>query len=1058
MRLLAFKAMLLSALLLSALWAGAQSSTISGTITSEDGTPLEGVLITNVKSKQKTLSTAAGKFTIAGTNADVFECSYVGYTTSTFTGEEAKNSAVKMKASNVKLDEVVVTAMGIKKEKKALGYSVQEIKSDELMKNKDANVINSLNGKIAGVNITQSGGAPGAGSNIILRGGTSLQRDNQPVFVIDGIIYDNGTNVGGNSGFDGAQRTATTYGNRVMDVNPEDVESISVLKGPAAAALYGSRAAAGVIVITTKKGQEGSAQVNVSSKYMNNWVNRYPEQQDMYKRGTYNAAGVFSDYTTQSWGNKFGANDTMYNNIKDFFRHGNIWDNSVSVSGGSKNTVYFLSANDFRQSGIIPGTDYNKDAFRFNAEQKYGRLSIGANVAYTYSKTNKTLTSAGLYNSGGTGALVSLYTASRSDDLSHYLNPDGSRYRMFAGLQQPQDDIDNPYWIINKDQLYDQNNRFTGGLNFNFKVADWFNIIYKAGLDRYTTTSHTLIYPGSGVVLQYQNGMMSQADFTYRYLSSNLMLNFQKRIKDFDLNLLLGTMSEDTKTQENDRLGYNFIIPKFFSFGNIAAANKLSRQVNTQKRLMGVYGEFRASYKNMLYLTVTDRNDWTSTLPLNSRSYQYPSVSGSFVFTEVIPKNNILSFGKVRASWAKVGKDADPYVTNTYLWDPRNYLGGIGTTNSWTRGNPFLVPEMTKSTELGMELRFFNGRLGVDYTYYTNNSFNQLLQPRLSQTTGYIFMTLNAGDIKNKGMELSVTGVPVKTKNFTWNSTINVSGNRGRVDNLITGVNVLYVTDVQVGNAKAASFNGGNFMGISGSRWTRDATTGKVVLDWNTGMPTYDGVTTYSIGNREPKFFGGFNNSLQYKNWNLSFLFDYRVGGDIYNGTDYAMTIAGMSPRSMNRDKITISGVAKNPSTTKLEDKSYTFEASKFYDRATSAEVPAGTANSQSGKYIIQQYYQTYYSYESANYMTNTNWLRLRSLSVSYEVPKTFLKTKTHDIIKALRATLTGTNLLLWTNYKGMDPETSAAGSGVSGSSSVGIDYAGVPATAGVSVGLNVTF
>lgn len=1021
---------------------------VTGSVVDDEGQPVIGASIQIKGTGQGTVTDVDGRFLLSAPENATLVFSYVGMKT-----QELPISAtmhVILQSDTEELEEVVVTAMGIQKERKALGYAVQDLKSEELLKNKSANVINSLAGKIAGVNVTQSSGAAGAGAQIILRGGTSLERDNQPLFVVDGVIYDNSTVIGGNSAFDGALTTATSYGNRVMDINPEDIENMSVLKGPAAAALYGSKAAAGAIIITTKKGQEGKVSVNVSSKLSSNWVNRYPEQQDDYKRGFYNSLGVLDTYTTQSWGEPFGANDTMYNNIEDFFQKSTVFDNNLSVTGGSQNGSFYLSASRFDQQGIVPSTGYDKTTFRFNGEQKYGILTVGANVAYSLANTDKTLTSSGLWGSGGTGAMTSVYRWARSDDMTHYLNPDGTKYRMFEGMQDLADDIENPYWIIHKNKLNDDTERVTGSLNANFKLFDWWNVSYRVGTDSYITRNSTLIVPNGAIQLLWQNGMMSESDYRYNYWSSNLMSNMEKNWGDFGLGLLVGYFSEETKTTTNRRMGYDFVVDNFYSFENIVAANKKFAELHMKKRLFGLYGELRASYKNMLYLTVTGRNDWTSTLPVANRSYFYPSVGGSFVFSELLSDRNILSFGKIRASWARVGKDAAPYVTNTYLWPSREFLGGIiGTGNSWSRGNPYLKPENTDSYEVGLEMRFLNGRLGFDWTYYSNNSYNQILSPRLGQSTGYIFVSVNGGDITNKGMELSITGTPVQTRDFTWDVTLNMAGNRGTVQNLLEGVEILYVTDVQVGNAKAASFNGGNFMAISGSKWSRTEDE-KIILDANTGMPTSDNLTTYEIGNREPKMTGGLNNSLQYKNWNLSFLFDFRLGGDIYNGTDYFMTVNGMSKRTMERDVLTLSGVVQTGGTAEdpvYADKTFTFEADKMYDIGDTQT---------SGRDIIQNYWGTYYPRESANFMIDTNWLRLRSVSLSYDLPRKILANV--KFLEGLTATVTGTNLLLFTNYKGMDPETSAAGSGIAGSSSVGIDYNGVPSTAGISFGLNLTF
>ena len=1036
--------------------------TITGTVTDKNGEPLIGVSVSLQGTTTGSITDAEGRFDIRVSNDNqTLLFSYIGYKTVSL---RTSNNVINlvMDEDALMMDEVVVTAMGIKKEKKALGYSVQEIGSNELLKNKTANPISSLAGKIAGVNITQSSGSAGSGAQIILRGGTSLERDNQPVFVVDGVIYDNTTSMVGNSNFDGYTSVATTSSNRIMDVNPEDIESMSVLKGPAAAALYGSRAAAGVIIITTKKGREGSVSIDVSSKLTTSWANKLPEQQSRYKRGIVDGNGATDMLTMSSWGSAFGTGENVYDNVSDLFQNGSVWDNNISISGGSKNGSFYLSASRFDQKGILPSTGYDKTTFRFNGDQQYGKLTVGANVAYSQSNTEKTLTSAGLWGSGGTGVMNATFLWPRDADMTHYLNDDGSKYRIvpFADLSN---DIENPYWTINKNKMSDYTERFTGNMNFDFKITNWWNVNYRVGIDSYTTGNDNFIYPGAAIKLAWQNGMMSENDQKYQYLSSNLMTSVNKTIGDFDLGLMLGTSTEDTQRETNRRMGYDFVTTDFFSFNTIADTQKKSfAQSHSQKRMVSAYGEIRGSYKNFLYLTFTERNDNTSTLPVNNRSYWYHSINGSFIFTQILPKNDILSFGKIRASQARVGKDADPYVTNTRLNPYMEYIGNfVGVNNlSYPRGNPYLKPEITESIELGLEMRFFDGRIGFDYTYYNNNSYNQLLQPRLSQATGYIMSYVNAGDMYNKGMELSITAQPVKTRNFTWDATLNLAGNRGTVDNIIQSIDYLYVTDVQVGNAKAASFSKnpekdrkGYFMAISGSKWNR-TDDGRVILDAY-GMPTSDGAVNYEIGNRESKFTGGFNNSLQYKDWNLSFLFDLRVGGHVYNGTDYYMTINGMSKRSENRESLSVDGVVNTGTASDpvYENRTFTFNANESY--VTGAKQD-GTPVYQSGRYIIQQYWNNYYARESANFMTETNWLRLRNISLSYSMPSKLLRSS--KFIKGCLFTVTGDNLLLFTNYKGMDPETSAAGSGITGSSSVGIDYCGVPATAGMSFGINLKF
>ena len=546
-----------------------QAKTITGKVVDVAGEPIIGASVLVKGSGTGTVTDINGKFSVEAPVGSTLVVSFVGYATEEVKVGAASDYTVTLKDDTQSLSEVVVTAMGIKKEKKALGYSVSDINSKELMKNKQTNVVNSLAGKIPGVNITQAGGAAGAGSNIVIRGGNSASesRDNQPLFVVDGIIYDNSTVNTGNSGTDGMTKTATTFSNRVMDINPEDIESMSVLKGAAAAALYGSRAANGVIIITTKKGEEGAVRVNVSSKYTYSWANKLPEVQNLYGRGEYNTSGAFIDKTMDSWGDRIDG--TAYDNIGDFFQGSSVWDNSVSVSGGSKNGSFYLSGSNYHQSGIIPTTGYDKTTFRFNGEQKYGILTVGANVSYSQASTDKTLTSAGLYGQGGNGAMTAVYGWPIDDQMSRYLNDDGSKYRILEGLQDLEDDIENPYWILNKNTLTDETSRFTGALNASLKLTDWWDVSARAGIDKYTTSSNTLRRAGGAVKQIYQNGYMSKGDVNYQYITTNVMSNFHKTFGDFDLNLLVGTTTEATKTTNNTRWGYNFVTEGLYSFNNI---------------------------------------------------------------------------------------------------------------------------------------------------------------------------------------------------------------------------------------------------------------------------------------------------------------------------------------------------------------------------------------------------------------------------------------------------------------------------------------------------------
>lgn len=1028
----------------------AQTMKATGTITDANGEPLIGATVMLKGTKRGVTTDVNGRFSIDAPNGSTLIVSYVGMVTREIKVGGAPVN-VTLEGGNA-LDEVVVTALGIKRDKKSLGYAVDDINAEELMKNKNTNAINSLAGKIAGVSITQSSGSAGAGSQIILRGGTSLERDNQPLFVVDGVIYDNSTSSIGNSAYDGMLANATSNSNRIMDINPEDIENMSVLKGPAAAALYGSRAAAGVVLITTKQGKEGAVEVNLNAKYTTSWVHKLPKQQKTYARGYYtsdeNGNAVLQDYTTQSWGAKISETDgRWYDNVGNFFENSGAWDTNLSIAGGNKNGKFFLSGSFYDQDGIIPTTGFTKTTFRFNGEQKWKMLTFGANVAYSQSRTDKTLTSAGLYGSSGNGSMTALYNFAGSDDMRHYLNDDGSKYRMFADRQNLEDDIENPYWMLENYKMKDNTERFTGNFSVKADIFDWWWVSYRMGIDSYTTENSNRIGEGAAVKALWQNGMLSENSLRYQYLSTNLISNMNKQFGDFNVNLMLGTSTDYTKSTTNYRWGWGFEIPGFYSFGNIKDANKKFAQAHSRKRLLGVFGEVRADWKNTVFLTVTGRNDWSSTLPVENRSYFYPSVSGAIAFTELIQdRPEWLSFGKIRASWARVGKDASPYATSTYLNSVATMLGDMtGYGTSWTRGNPILKPETTESTEIGLEMRFFNNRLHFDYAFYTNNTYDQIISPRGPQSTGYIFCSQNMGDVYNKGMELTIGGTPVKTSDFSWESSINVYGNRGTVKHLPDGTKYLYVTDVQVGNVQAASYNDGPFMALSGGEWLRNE-NGDLVLDKNF-MPqgAQSNSTQILVGNREPKFQGGWNNTFTYKGFTFNMLWEFRVGGAVFNGTEYAMTMSGMSKLTEGRDRLEITGVqASADGYTPVE--THVFEADGVYEF---------NGTKISGKELIKNYYTSYYYRESRNFITDVNSLRLRTISLSYELPKNVLaKTK---CIKRASVSATANNLLLFSNYHG-DPEVAVSGSGITGSSSVGIDYCGVPSTASFSFGVNLTF
>jgi TonB-linked SusC/RagA family outer membrane protein len=1031
----------------------AQERTITGTVLSDDNTPIVGASVLIKGKTSGTQTDPDGKFTITASPGDILVISAVGFTTFDVKVGNSSTISTTLQRAEGELGEVVVTALGIKKERKALGYSVSDLDAKELMKNKNTNVINSLAGKVPGVNITQFSGAAGAGASITIRGGnsTSEGRQNQPLFVVDGIIYDNSTSVTGNTGTDGLSRSNTTYSNRIMDINPEDIQSLSVLKGAAAAALYGSRAADGVVIITTKQGQEGRVSVNVNSKISTSWANKLPEVQTEFGPGVYSSNGVLNDITYDSWGEKIPSDSTIYDNIGNFFQHGIVYDNNVNVSGGSKNGSFYLSGSNFKQTGIIPGTDYDKTTFRFNGEQKYGRLTLNANAAYSIANTDRTLTTAGLYGGGGNGAMGGVYSWPQTFNMKNYINLDGTQYRKFEGTIDLENDKDNPYWIVNEDDLTSKTNRFTGGVNGNFKIADWWDITGRLGYDQYNTNDYTYIAPGSAVIPLYQSGRLSKDRIGYSYIVTTLMSNFHKSFGDFDTHLMLGTTAENTEITSQNYWGYNFVTAGTISFNNIGNENKFFTDGTTRKRLVGAYGEFGVSYKDLIYLTATGRNDWSSTLPIENRSYFYPSLSGSFVFSQLLTNNHILSFGKIRASWAQVGKDANPYATNTYVWAPYTIDGYTLVGNQWSAGNPILKPEIQDAWEVGGEFKFLNGRIGLDYTYYHSQTKNQIGQPRLAQSGGFIFSTLNSGTVINKGMEIAITGKPIVKKDFSWDAMLNFSYNKGSLGAFIPGIAYFYPTDAQFGTVRAASIpNGGAFLAMIGRRVMHEVdkdgneiANGRYKVDPTTGLYLLSSTANdQPVGNREPDFIAGFSNTFRYKKFTLSFLLDIRKGGDVYNGTEFALVTNGLSKKTLlnDRQSVTVNGV----NSVTGEDFTQTYEADQSYTIGSTT---------YSGQAMIQNYWANY-AQNSYNFITSVNWVKLRSLSLTYDFTSMLHNQK---VIKGISATAVGTNLATWTNYKGMDPEVSAAG-GTGGSGSTGIDYLGVPAVASFTFGVNLTF
>lgn len=986
---------------------------ISGTVTSdEDGFALPGVNIIVKGTSMGTITDIDGNYTLIVPSIDseiIF--SSVGYISEEVLVGSKTIINISLTPDLKTLGEVVVTSFGIKKDKKALGYSVQEVSGENITETNQPNIANALQGKVAGMQITNSGGVPGASSSIILRGGTSIDGDNQPLFVVDGIPIDNSTIAEPIGGSGQLARTVSNT-NRAMDLNPEDVESISVLKGPAAAALYGLRAASGAIIITTKKGKSGKGKLNYSNSFEINRYNKLPVLQNNYKQGNNSNPGV----TNFSWGPEFNEGEEVYNNLKDFFQYGSIQNHNLSFSGGNEKTTFYTSAARFDQDGIVPGSGYDRTSFRLNAESKVlDKLLVGASVNYSFSSAVKPLQGQGVVDGSG-GIILGAINWPRNDNMSIYLAPDGS-HRNF-GI------VDNPYWSTINNPVNDNVNRFTGMFNISYDAFDWLNVSYRLGRDFYNQENRSLRSPGTTLVGNENGGLFDLESF-YQITTSNLLLNFKKKLtKDIDAKLLVGNNVEWINSRSTSLFGTDFNNPDFIGFRN--TDNVISDKVISQRRIVGAFGNLEVNYKEILYLSVTGRNDWSSTLPKKNRSFFYPSVGGSLVFSELLNLNESpFSFGKIRATWAKVGKDAPPHKLASSL---ENNIGvGGGFKFGFFGNNSNIKPETTTSFEIGTDLRFFDGRFGVDFTYYTLRSEDQIIQPRVSQGTGFIFLLVNGGTIENKGYEVMLQSTPISTANFSWNINVNWSHNQSKLVNLPAELPVFVQSDAitRIGLAQGASYVGNTFYGLLGSSW-KTTTQGEVIIG-SDGYPIVESNINL-LADREPDWIAGITNRIDYKNLELSFLFDFRIGGDVFNGTEYELVRSGLSTLTNNRNTSkVIKGVIDNGD---------------------------GTYSPNDKEVILDQnYYQNIYANNARNFIEDGSWIRLRYLTLQYSLPKAIIS-KTPFTNFSVQ--ITGKNLWLITNYSGMDPELSSGGAGVRGTGTNGIDYVGVPSTKGISIGINL--
>jgi TonB-linked SusC/RagA family outer membrane protein len=1017
--------------------ATAQSVNISGVITDKaSGQPIPGVSISVKGTSNGTQSNSGGRFSLSAKPDDILRVVSIGYTVQEIritSGNTVLNITLE-EAQNA-LSEVVVTALNIPKEKKSLGYAVQELKSKDISEAKETNLVNAFAGKIAGVQVTNSQGDMGS-SRIIIRGETSISGNNQPLFVIDGVPVDN-TQTLGNPAIS-ATAGARDYANPISDINSEDIESISVLKGPNAAALYGSRAAAGVVLITTKKGKGSNGLgISVNSNTSFSSLLILPDYQNSYGQGANGqfsykdgAGGGINDGVDESWGPRldgrlipqFNSNGVPVpfiahpDNVRDFFKTGRTLNNGISFSGSGEKFDYRFSYNNFDQKGVIPNSSQSKNSFLFNSSYKITpKLTLNTYANYVNSSADN------LPGSGGkrsTSTMLQFTWFGRQVDvnqLKNYKDANGNNINWNNSYYS------NPYFIAYENTVGQVRNRLIGNVELNYKIIDGLSANFRTGNDNYTDRRKIKIaYGTNGTPF----GSYEEDAYTFNENNTEGRLDYTKKLnKDFNLDIMLGGNMRTTTLENNDQLASKLAVSGLYTLSN-SRDPLISYNYYTKQKVYSAFSSAQLGFRNYAYLNLTARNDWSSTLPVENRSYFYPSVNGSFILTEAFDiKSDVLTYAKLRGGWSKVGKDASPYQlvnTNGFLapfdGNPQQYANPIDL-------NPDLKPETTKSTEAGFELGFFKNRIRFDASVYNTNSVNQILSLDVSTATGYSQKLVNGGTINNKGIELQLGLTPIKTKDFTWDINTNFSSNKSRVKSLYGNIQS-YVLGTD-GTVQILASIGQPYGSIFGTAYERNA-AGDIIVNAD-GTPAIS-ASKKILGKYTPDWLGGITNSFTYKRINLSVLVDAHVGGKIYSGTNatgiytgvLASTLPGRGaengglsyyyPGNDNTAKaipITTGGAAPGGAT--IYDDGMVFKGVLANGTANTTIIPAS-----------QYYKATTNADETTVY--NATYVKLREIKLGYTLPQQWIKSVG---LQSATISVVGRNLLIiHKEVPNIDPET----------------------------------
>lgn len=1024
------KNLLLLLLVFSVQLINAQTKTITGKLTDQSGLPLPGVTVSLENSKTSSMSDIDGMYAIKVENGKTLVYSYIGFKTKQVLVKNQTEINVILESSSLNLEEVVVTALGIKREKRALGYASQELKSEDINRVNSTNFVSNLSGKLAGVQITGSGNGVTSSSRIVIRGDKSLNiNNNGPLFIVDGIPINNSI-YGVGSSPTSQKDLPSDYGNGASEINPEDVESVNVLKGAAASALYGSRAANGVVVITTKSGKHSKGMgISISNSTMMSEALRLPEIQNVYGAGFLKAYDPQSD---SNFGPKLNTGlsiiqngspgysvgqavalplDFRYN-LNDFFRKGSSISNSISITGSDDKMNYRLSYNNSSTEDIVPNSNLKRNNVSLNLTYKISdkwKISTAA----TYTKSNSDNTPVTGY--GSQGIMYNLLWSHTNVDLNWLKN-----YWIVKDVQQNSmfNWGDNPFKIANENINAFKKGRFFGNIATTYDFTKNLSLLFRTGLDDSNDFRWSRRPIGSS---RYPQGMYREQTIAFTEYNTDLLLSYDHSIGDFSTKFSAGSNQMNQYTSQSQIEGQSISIPGIYNLQNINVMPIQSRNIY-KKRINSVYGMANVGYKNYLYLDVTARNDWSSTLPANNNSYFYPSASLSFIPSSVFELNKNIDFLKVRLNIASVGNDTDPYkLSKTY-----NNGSLAGTlTNPDAILNANLKPEIATSYETGIEGQFFNKRLTLDASYYITNSKNQIVGLDVSQSTGSKSNVINAGKIQNKGVEIGLGITPVRTKNISWSINANFTKNEGVVKELTPGINNYVIAQGPNGGTIEARV--GEKMGDMYGRGYLRSPDNQIVYD-NTGSPILD-TQIKKIGNYNPDWMMGLSTSFKYKNITFNALVDIRHGGKIYSMTNSIGMESGILAVSLPGRETGIigKGVVKN------NDGSYSTN--------TTVVSPENW------------YYSN--AFRRDNIEANTfdaSYVKLRELSINYRLPQKLISAAK---MQNISIGLVGNNLALWTKVPNIDPETQALSGGTL---LPGFEVLQLPSSRNYGFKLNVSF